>query len=333
MVFVTGGTGFIGAYIISNLVEKGYRVRALRRSGKLPFFIDPSVWERVEWVEGDLLDVMTLSEATRQADAVVHAAAVVSFSRKERSRMYKVNVEGTANIVNAALENKVRRFVHISSVAALGRTAQATEVSEEKKWEDSQINTHYAISKHLAEIQAYRGFAEGLEGLIVNPSTVLGYGDWHQSSCTIFKNVYKGFPWYTRGTNGFVGVEDVAEASVRLLQSDLKPQRLLLNAENWTFQQLFNTIALHFDKPPPRWQATPLMGAIAWRLEAIRSLFTAHKSMLTKETARVAHSNTFFSNAAILEALPGFSFAPLDIVIKKSCEKYEKAVQRGLLSF
>ena len=206
MILVTGGTGFLGAYIIKNLLEKGQSVRAIRRSSKLPFFISYDVLNKVEWVEGDVLDPMALNDAMQGIDSVIHSAAIVSFSKDNRKQMYQVNIEGTANVVNAAIDNNIQRLVHISSVAALGRTTQASTVSENKKWEENKNNTHYAITKHNAEMHVWRAFAEGIQGAIVNPSTILGYGDWHQSSCAIFKNAYHEFPWYTNGINGFVGV-------------------------------------------------------------------------------------------------------------------------------
>ena len=246
--------------------------------------------------------------------------------------MYKVNVEGTENVVNMALENKVRRIIHISSVAALGRTSKTAMVDEEKNWEENPNNTHYAISKHHAEMQLWRGFAEGLSGLILNPSTILGYGDWHQSSCAIFKNAYREFPWFTKGINGFVGVEDVAEVAVRLLLSDLHQKRFVVSSENISFQELFGLIAEGFNRKKPHREATPMMGEIAWRLELVKSMVTGQKPLLTKETAKVAHSKTSFNNAAVLAALPGFCFQPLKIVIKKSCEKYQKALEAGEIS-
>ena len=246
--------------------------------------------------------------------------------------MYKVNVEGTENVVNLALENKVRRIIHISSVAALGRTGKAAMVDEQKNWEENSNNTHYAISKHHAEMQLWRGFAEGLTGLILNPSTILGFGDWHQSSCAIFKNAYREFPWYTKGINGFVGVEDVAEVAVRLLLSDLHQERFVVSSENISFQELFGLMAEGFNRKKPHREATPMMGEIAWRLELLKSMVTGQKPLLTKETAKVAHSKTSFNNAAVLGALPGFCFQPLENVIKKSCEKYQKALEAGEIS-
>jgi dihydroflavonol-4-reductase len=331
-IFITGGTGFIGSHIIKNLVQKGYTVRALHRSNRLPFYIPDEILRKVQWVEGDVLDIVSLHDAMQHVDAVIHAAAIVSFSKKERHQMYHVNVEGTANVVNAAVENKVSRFLHVSSVAALGRTTKTETINEQKKWEENKNNTHYAISKYHSELHVWRGFAEGLEGVVINPSTVLGYGDWHQSSCAIFKNAYKEFPWYTKGVNGFVGVEDVAEAAVQLLLSDITQKKFIVNGENWNFEQLFNIIADGFHKKRPHKEATKTMGEIAWRLERLKEILTGNKALLTRETAKVAHSKTSFENTALLNALPGFEFTPLEMVIKKACENYLKALQKGILS-
>jgi len=332
IILVTGGTGFLGAYIIKNLVEKGHAIRAIRRSATLPFFIDKSIWNKVEWVDGDVLDVVSLGEAMQGVDAVIHSAAIVSFKKENRKEMYMVNIEGTTNVVNMALEASVRRILHVSSVAALGRTTKATTVTEEKKWEENNNNTHYAITKHHAEMEVWRGFAEGLQGVIINPSTILGFGNWHQSSGAIFKNAYKGFPWYTKGVNGFTGVEDVAEAAAQLLFSSINEKRFIVNTENRSFQSLFNTMAAGFDKKPPHRYASPNMSQIAWRLEKLKAFFTGSKPLLSKETAKVAHSQTSFDNTALLNALPGFSFTPLDTVINKACHQYRQAINLGSLT-
>lgn len=332
-VFITGGTGFLGAYIIKNLVEKGHAVRALRRSSsKLPFFIPAAIWEKVSWIEGDVLDIVALEEGMAGVSAVLHSAAIVSFAKDNRDEMYKVNIDGTANVVNIALEQGVKRLLHVSSVAALGRTVDASTVSEEKKWETSKANTHYAITKHEAEMHAWRGFAEGLQGAIVNPSTILGFGNWHQSSCAIFKNAYKEFPWYTKGINGFVGVEDAAEAAVQLLLSDINEKRFIVNAENRSFQALFSTIANGFGKRPPHRHANKTMSEVAWRLEAVKATLTGNKPLLSRETAKIAHSHTSFDNGALLKALPGFRYQPLDEVIEKACAQYLQAMKEGILA-
>ena len=313
-------------------MEKNVPVRAIRRSSKTPFFIPETILNKVEWVEGDVLDVVSLEEAMQGIEGVIHSAAFVSFNKRERKQMYQVNVEGTANVVNAAIEQKISRFLHVSSVAAIGRKTKSQLVNEEKKWEEDKSNTHYAISKHKAEMEVWRGFGEGLEGAIINPSTILGFGDWHSSSCAIFRNVYNEFPWYTNGINGFVSVEDVAEAAVCLLRSPLTEKRFIISSENISFRELFNLIADQFGKTKPNREATSTLASIAWRVEAFKSFFTRKNPLLTKETARVSQNQTKFNNEAILQALPSFSFTPLEYAIKNACNNYTKALREGQIA-
>lgn len=322
MVLVTGGTGFLGAYIIKALVEKNYEVKAIRRSSKLPSFISKEIFEKVEWLDGDVLDVISLEEAMEGVDTVIHAAAIVSFGNKDKAKMYQVNVEGTANVVNMALEKKVKRFVHISSIAAIGRREDGGHVNEEKKWEESKVNTHYAKSKYRSELEVWRGIGEGLNAVILNPATILGYGDWNNGSSAIFKTVYNEFKWYTSGLNGFVDVEDVATAAVLLMESKINEQRFIINGDHWPFRRLMDTIAENFKKKRPSKQATPLLLNIAWRIEKLKSFFTRKKPLLTKESAKVAVSKTYFDNAKFLVAFPQFSFTPLEQTIKNACSKY-----------
>ena len=325
MILVTGGTGFLGSYIIKQLVEKGYAVRAIRRSSKLPFWISKEIIDAVEWMDGDVLDVVALQDAMEGVDTVIHSAAIVSFAKKDRKEMYQVNVEGTANVVNMALEKNVRRLIHISSVAALGRSENGGHVNEEKKWEESKANTHYGKSKFKAELQVWRGISEGLEAVIVNPSTILGYGDWSSSSCAIFKSIYYGFKWYTPGINGFVDVDDVARATILLLESTINEERYIVSGDSWSFQKLQNTIADGFEKKRPYKQTTPFLLSVAWRMEKLKSLFTGKKPLLTKESANVAQSKTWFDNDKILAVLPGFTFTPLEETINKACQLYKSA--------
>lgn len=321
-VLVTGGTGFLGAYIIKELLEKNYSVRAIRRSNSFPSYISKLVLGQVEWIEGDILDVVSLEEAMEGMDSVIHSAAVVSFAQRDRKRMYEVNVNGTANVVNIALEQNIGRLVHISSVAALGRSANGGTVNEEKKWEESKVNTHYSKSKYRSELEVWRGISEGLSAVILNPSTFLGYGDWHSSSCAIFKNVYEEFKWYAPGVNGFVDVEDVARAAVSLMNSDINEQRYIINGDNWPFKKLQDTIALHLGRKKPTRETTPMILDLAWRAEKLKSFFSGKKPLLTRDSAKVALSKTYFENTKLLNALPGFSFTPLDVTIENACKKY-----------
>ena len=331
-VLVTGGTGFVGAYIIKELIEKGYAVRAIRRSKKLPFFIPAEIFNKVEWVEGDVLDVISLDEAMKDVNEVIHSAAVISFFKSERKNMYSVNVDGTANIVNLALENNIKKLIHISSISALGRTQNGDHVNEEKKWTESKLNTHYGISKNKAEMEVWRGIGEGLNAVIVNPSTVLGFGDWENGSSAIFKNIYNEFPWYTSGVNGFVDVEDVAKATVLLMESEISEERFIINSENREFKKIFDSIADSFGKKHPSKEATAFISEIACGIEKLKSLLTGKKPLLTKETARIALSKTFWQTDKILKALPGFSFTPLEKTIQHVCKKYEEAIKHMQLN-
>ncbi len=307
-------------------------MRALRRSTNLPAWISPNILDKVEWVEGDILDVVALQDAMENIDTVVHSAAVVSFLKRDRKNMYQVNVEGTANVVNMALEKNVRRLIHISSVAALGRTAGGGHVNEEKKWEDNKVNTHYAKSKYKSELQVWRGISEGLEAVILNPSTILGYGDWHSSSCAIFRNIHEGFKWYTPGINGFVDVEDVAKVVALMIENNISEEKFVVNGDNWTFKKLQDTIAAGFNKPGPVKAATPFLLSLAWKIERFKSIFTGRKPLLTPESVRVAISKTYFENEKLLKALPDFRFTPLDISISNACKKYIAALPAGTKS-
>jgi dihydroflavonol-4-reductase len=321
-VLLTGGTGFLGGYILQELVEKGYEVVAIRHSQALPFCIPKTIFEQVEWHSGDVLDLVGLAELMPGIDAVIHAAGKVSFLRRERKEMAQTNIEGTANLVNLALEGGVRRFIHVSSVAALGRSANGTHVQEGYPLERIVLNTHYARSKFLSEMEVWRAIGEGLPAAIVNPSTILGYGDWNHSSCAIFKHVYEESPWYSKGVNGFVDVEDVARAIVLLMESDISGERFILSAENRSFQEIMDLIADGFSRKHPRWNAGPLLSRIAWRWEYLKSGLSGKPPLLTQETARIARSQTYFENDKMLRSFPGFGFRSLSETISRSCQSY-----------
>lgn len=323
-ILLTGATGFLGSYLIKELIEHEYPVRALyRKDHHLPW-IPEQILSRVEWIQGDVLDIVSLEDALTDIDTVIHSAAVVSFDAKQRKRMYQVNVEGTNNLVNLSLESGVRRFIHISSVAALGRTENESWVNEKSKWEDNAVQTHYARSKFKAELHVWRGMAEGLNGLILNPSTILGYGDWKSGSCALFKQIHDGFPWYTEGVNGFVDVRDVACAIRLAMESTQTEKRYLICAENWRFQDLQQAMADGFGVSRPHRKATPFLLGLAWRMAAIKGWLTGKSPLLSKESARVGISKTHFDNQKFLEDFPAFHYRPLRDTIQEACQQYRQ---------
>jgi dihydroflavonol-4-reductase len=320
-IFITGGTGFLGAYVIHELITRNYQVRALRRTNKIPSFLPSEIFERVEWVTGDLLDSVLLEESVDGCDAVIHAAALVSFQSDDRREIYQTNIDGTANMLEAAMQCG-SRFMHVSSVASIGRRNDGGLLTEEDPWQKHKLNTNYAISKYQGEMDVWRAIGEGLPAVIVNPSTIIGYGNWDHSSCALFKSVYNGFPWYSNGINGFVDVKDVARAIIDLMESPVTGERFILNGDNWSFRQVFDCIADAFHKKRPDREATPFLGSIAWRIEKIKSLVSGKPALLTRETARIAQGNTRFSNNKILHQFPEFSFTPLKQTIEEACLLY-----------
>lgn len=315
MILVTGGTGFLGSYLLRSLVQAGKPVRALYRR-HIPEQV-ADIKDRVEWVQGDVLDTGALEDAMQGVEQIYHCAAVVSFQPDKRAQMLQVNVEGTANVVNLALEYGIKKIVHVSSVAALGRAKQQADINEEAQWEDSRNNSYYAISKHLSEMEIWRGIAEGLDAVIVNPSIILGSGFWHDGSGMLLKNAWKEFPYYTDGINGFVDVEDVVNAMTALMESNIKGQRYILSAENWPYRQLFTVMADALGKKPPHIATKPWMAELVWRVAKVKAMLTGKHPLLTKETARTAQLKVYYNSSKILNALPGFRFKPLEQTLRE----------------
>lgn len=315
MILVTGGTGFLGSYLIRSLVAAGKPVRALYRKAPSPRLQDLS--GKIEWVQGDILDVGALEDAMQGVTQVYHCAAVVSFQPGDAANLMKINVEGTANVVNLALDAGVKKLLYVSSVAAIGRSRQQAAIHEDCEWEDSPNNSRYSISKYQGEMEVWRGIAEGLDAVIVNPSIILGAGFWDEGSGTLLKNAWKEFPYYTEGVNGFVDVLDVVKAMILLMDSSVSGERFILSADNWGYRQLFTSMANALGKKPPHKATKPWMAEVVWRLEKVKGLLTGKHPLLTKETARTAQLKVYYDNEKIRTALPSFNFRPLEETIRE----------------
>jgi nucleoside-diphosphate-sugar epimerase len=315
MILVTGGTGFLGSHLIRALVAEGKPVRALYRNQPSNRLQDIS--DKIEWVQGDILDVCALEDAMNGVTQVYHCAAVVSFQAGAKDRLMKINVEGTANVVNLALDAGVKKLLYVSSVAAIGRAKENAPVTEDSEWQESGNNSWYAISKYQGEMEVWRGIAEGLDAVIVNPSIILGAGFWNDGSGALLKNAWKEFPYYTTGVNGFVDVEDVVKAMILLMDSTVGGERFILSAENWDYQRLFSTMAHALGKKPPHIAVKPWMAEMVWRMEKVKGMITGKHPLVTKETARTAQLKVYYENDKVLKALPDFRFKPLETTIKE----------------
>lgn len=327
MILLTGSTGLVGAHVLLKLMQNGQSVRALKRThSKLSvvkrifaYYNEEKLFNTINWVEGDILDVISLKEIIQDCEKVIHCAAIVSFNRSDYNLMMKNNIEGTANIVNTCLEVNIKKLVYVSSIATLGSKLSTIEKTEERYFESGKGNTQYALSKYLAEQEVWRGIQEGLPAVIVNPSVILGPGDWSKGSSQLFEKVWNGLKFYTTGSTGYVDVLDVANIIVTLMDSRISNQRFIINAENLAYKTVFDWIAEELNRPKAHIRVTPLLKEIAWRLEKVKSTFTGKKPLITKETANKSMTNSAYSNKKICAAL-SYEFIP----IRESIKKYGK---------
>ncbi len=316
-ILVTGGTGLLGAHLIMQLHQQGIRPRAIYRS-----HIPEVVKDKAEWVVGDILDVVGLEEALQGIRQVYHVAGYVSFSPKDRETMHKINIEGTANVVNLCLDAGVEKLVHVSSVAALGRIRPGQVIDESMNWSEETSNSEYGKTKYLGELEVWRGISEGLNAVIVNPVIIIGeHGNWVKGSMNIFRNIKKGFKWYSAGSTGFVDADDVSKAMWMLMESEWSAERFILSAQNATFRDFFFMVADAFGVKRPSKEVTPTIAGIVWRLEKIKSFFTGKEPLITKETANTSLAKVSFDNSKLPKALPAFGYQPLAQSVQRICSK------------
>lgn len=332
MILVTGGTGMVGSHLLANLLKAKKEVKALIRKGSLLdstkkifsyyFDEDNNPFEKIHWIEGDLLDYQSLSEALENVDYVYHCAATVSFHSSMKDKIHLINVNGTSNLVNLCLEKKVKKFCHISSIATLGREKDELFITENTHWTGSSKKSMYSISKFGAEREVWRAHAEGLNVVIVNPSIILGAGDWNKGSVAMISTMWNGLKFYTNGINGYVDVRDVVKAMIMLMESNISGERFILNAENMSYKDIFILISNHLGIHPPKYHAGKFLSGLAWRFEKVKELISGKEALITRETARTACSSYRYSSEKI-ENQTGFTFIPIEETIKYVCEKFK----------
>ncbi len=324
MILVTGGAGLLGKELITQLLAEGKKVRAIYNKTPLPNFNS----NNLEQLQCNILDVVGLEEAMAGIEQVYHCAAIVTFNPKRKMEMFKINIEGTANVVNIALEAGVKKMLHVSSVAALGRIREDELINETMNWTEETSNSNYGQSKYLAELEVWRGIGEGLNAVMVNPVVILGAGDWNSGSSKLFQTAYNEFPWYAEGTTGFVDVRDVVNAMMQLMESDITAQRFIVSAENRSYRDVFTLMAKAFNKKPPHKIVTPLIAKIVWRLEALKSLFTKQDPLVTNETAKTALAKVNFDNSKLKKYLPQFNYRKIEETIAETCAAFQHKLNK-----
>lgn len=312
MVLVTGATGLVGSHLVLHLLENNESVRAIYRNPEtisktksvFLFYKKELLFEKIEWVCADITNIPSLENAFQDIQYVYHCAALISFDPKDEKQLRKVNIEGTANIVNFCLAYNVRKLCHISSIAALGDLKNSeTIVNEETEWNPEIYHNDYAISKYGGEIEVFRGQQEGLEVAIINPGIILGPCFWETGSGEIFTKIKKGFPFYTKGSTGFVAVDDVVEIMIQLMKRDLNGERFIAIADNISFDKTARMIAEALSVNPPSIYARPWMTGIGWRLDWIASNIFKRNRRLSKAMSAALHNADVISNKKTFEVL------------------------------
>ena len=313
MVLVTGGTGLVGAHLTLHLIENGENVRAIYRNlesiqktkNLFSLYQKEALFEKIDWIQADIIDVPSLELAFESVDYVYHCAALISFDPKDEDALRKTNIEGTANIVNFCIAKAVKKLCFVSTIAALGDLKENEKIiTEESEWNPEKPHSDYAISKYGAEMEIWRGQQEGLESVIINPGVIIGPGFWEQGSGKLFKSVANGLSFYTKGITGFIAVPDVVQIAVKLMKSKHSNDRFTLIAENITFRELLDTIADSLNVKRPSLHASPLLVNVTYRIDWFISNVFGLKRRLDLATAKASCSKKWYSNEKIKNALP-----------------------------
>ncbi|SHI45736.1 NAD-dependent epimerase/dehydratase family protein [Flavobacterium terrae] len=312
MILVTGATGLVGSHLVLHLLEQGHNVRALYRTEEnigrarqvFDYYKKGDLFSKINWFHADIVEVPSLNDAFIGIEYVYHCAALVSFNPDDEDKLRKINIEGTANVVNFCLHQKIKKLCFVSSIAALGDLLEGeTVVTESTEWNPEVLHSDYAISKYGAEMEVWRGQQEGLDVVVVNPGVILGPFFWTEGSGEIYQKVKKGMPFYTKGVTGFVCVTDVIKAMVTLMNSEIKNEKFTLVSENLSYEYLVFKIANCFKVSEPKIYANRFITSFGWRVDWLMHLLFGKKRLLTKNIARSLHSIDIYSNEKILKEL------------------------------
>lgn len=323
MILLTGATGFLGSQLAYELAVQDKRFRAVKRPGSsIPDKLKPFA-QQIEWIDGNVLDLASLEKAMKNVKQVYHCAAMVSFNPLLKKHMFRVNIEGTANVVNTALASGVEKLVHVSSIAALGRGKPGELITEEMAWNYSTPGSAYAVSKFESEREVRRAMEEGLSAVIVNPSVIIGPGNWKSDSSALFSKVYSGNYFYPAGTMGFVDVRDVSRAMIRLMENQVEGDNFIITAENISFRDLLSAAARELGCKPPKWKINPGLLHISAKLAGIYAFLFRQPVQLSRSTARALSEQFRYSNEKI-KKITGMNFIPVEEAIRETSRVFLK---------
>ena len=333
MILVTGGTGLVGSHLLYHLTLKNDEIRATYRTKSSLekvkkvfsyYTSDTSLFDKIEWCKADITKVPDMILAFKSVNQVYHCAAFISFNPKDYIEMRKVNIHGTAIVVNLCIDAKVDKLCYVSSIAAVGDAKIGQEfIDETCEWNKELDNSGYSITKFGGEMEVWRASQEGVDVVIVNPGVILGSGFWDAGSGKLFSQVYHGFNYYTEGVTGFVSVQDVVKAMIQLVNSSIKNERFILVSENKTYKEVLFAIADAFGKKRPSVKIKKGQTELFWRFAWVVSKITGVTPLLSKYSARSAHTISKYSSKKIKEKLD-FDFEDVQDSINRICEKFQQ---------
>lgn len=332
MVLVTGGTGLVGSHLLVSLIQQGNSVKAIHRKGSSLNRVEKifnyyhengsALFQKIDWIEADLNDVSALEIAFKNIDYVYHAAAFISFDPGQYDLLLKINCEGTANIVNLCIANKVKKICYVSTIGTIGKSINDDTATEENEWNDQHVNV-YALSKYAAEMEVWRGTQEGLAAVIVNPGVIIGPGFWDTGSGSLFTTANKGYKFYPPGGTGFVTVNDVVRMMVTLMESPIKNERFIAVAKNHSFKEILEKLTKALDKPKPKYQLKYWQLELARLGDLLRNIVVKNGRIITKNSIHSMKHRDNYSSDKIKNSIL-FEFESLNPTIEFSCSRFLK---------
>jgi len=334
MELILGGTGFLGAHLAAYLIKKGKDVAIFHRASSSKFELEKIFYyhfnneykqklANIHYLIGDISDPFSIEKALNQNQNVYNCTGFVSFDPKYKNNVIQINQNFQEQLVNVLLNSNIRKYCHVSSIAALGRMKESEIINEESFWEADKLNTLYSYAKYKGELQAWRAYYEGLNTVIVNPGVILGVGDWNKGVCKLFRLVDKGLAFYTNGISGYVGVDDVVKAMDLVTDSDVSGERYVLVSENITYKCLFEEMAYYLEKKPPYIHANLFLRQTVIAFDYIKSLMLQKSRTYSNEFARLAGAVSMYSSEKFSNKFQ-YAFEPISETIKKTCEFYKE---------
>jgi len=332
MILVTGATGLVGSHLLIELLLQRKKIRALYRTQSKVETTEKLLAKKlgsasnlisnIEWYKADITRIPELTDAFEGIEYVYHCAGIITYNLKDYKLLRKINIEGTANMVNLALSKNVKKFCHVSSIAALGSELNNQPVTEKSPRNNDAEHDNYSISKYGAEMEVWRASQEGLRVIVVNPGVIIGAGNWENGSGQLFSRINKGLSYHPTLTTGFIAVEDVARAMVKLMDSEIINEGFILVAENLSFKKVLFKVAEVLQKPKPKKALKPWMVFLGWIFQSLGRFLFNTKQEITKNSLKTAFGHTVYDSSKINEQL-GFTFTPINHAIEKTGEYFK----------